>query len=192
MKIATGLSGGTMRYLKSAVVMVIILAPFLLTPAGETATYEWTDDAGVVHFTDDKGNIPQKFLKKVKELNTGSDENVQSPAAPASQETPSSASSPDRGVTLPGGKDEGYWRARFASLRKEIKTLEGSLSAMKNDLDKLRRKRVVYGRASDRVAVEKAAQLITRDEERLKELQEALKTLDNEASQADVPSEWRR
>ena len=63
---------------------------------------------------------------------------------------------------------------------------------MKDDLDKLRRKRVVYGRASDRVAVEKAAEAIAKNEERLNQLQEQLKTLDNEASQADVPSEWRQ
>jgi uncharacterized protein DUF4124 len=181
-----------MKYLRSAAAMLIMLAPFVLTQAGETATYEWTDDAGVVHFTDDKGNIPQKFLKKVKELNTGSDENVQAPAAPAPQSTPPEASSPARGATLYGGYGERYWRTRFATLRGEIKSLEDSLPAMQNDLDKLRRKRVVYGRASDRVAVEKAAQAIAKNEERLKELQEQLKNLDNEASQADVPSEWRQ
>ena len=181
-----------MKHLKSAAVMLIILAPFVLTPAGEAATYEWTDDAGVVHFTDDQGNIPQKYLKKVKELNTGSDENMTSPAAPAPQSTPPEASSPARGAKLYGGYGERQWRLRFITLRGEIKTLEESLPAMKDDLDKLRRKRVVYGRASDRVAVEKAAQAIARNEERLKELQEQLKTLDSEASQADVPSEWRQ
>jgi len=181
-----------MKYLKSAVVMFIILAPFVLTPAGEATTYEWTDDAGVVHFTDDKGNIPQKYLKKVKELNTGSDENVQSPAAPAPQSTPPEASSPARGAMLYGGYGERYWRSKFASLRGEIKTLEDSLPAMKDDLNKLSRKRVVYGRASDRVAREKAAQEIVKIEDRIKVLQEELKTLDSEASQADVPPEWRQ
>jgi hypothetical protein len=182
-----------MKHLKSAVVMLIILAPFVLAPAGEAATYEWTDDAGVVHFTDDQGNIPAKFLKKVKELNTGSDEDVKTPPVPAPQSTPPEASSPsNRKVMLYGGYGERHWRLRFATLRGEIKSLEESLPAMKNDLDKLRHKRVVYGRASDRVAVEKAAQAIAQNEERLNQLQEQLKTLDNEASQVDVPSEWRQ
>jgi len=181
-----------MKHLRSAAVMLIMLAPFVLASAGEATTYEWTDDAGVVHFTDDQGNIPAKFQKKVKELNIGSDENVISPAAPAPQNTPPEASSPSREADLYGGFGERYWRARFATLRGEIKSLEDSLPAKKDDFDKLRHKRVVYGRTSDRVALEKAAQTLAQTEERLKELQEALKTLDNEASQAKVPSEWRQ
>jgi hypothetical protein len=30
--------------------------------------YKWTDENGVLHFTDDKGNIPAKFRKNTKEL----------------------------------------------------------------------------------------------------------------------------
>ena len=182
-----------MKHLKSAVVIFIMLAPFVLTPAGESATYEWVDDAGVVHFTDDQGKIPAKYLKRVKELNSGSHEDVKPPAAaPVPQAAPPSASSPERRVVKPGGHGEGYWRSKFAFLRGEIKKLELSLPAMKEELNKLNRKKVVYGRASDRVAREKAAQTVTQAEERIKVLQEELKTLDYEASQADVPPEWRQ
>jgi len=182
-----------MKHLKFAVVMLIMLAPFVLTLAGETATYEWVDDGGVVHFTDDKGNIPAKYLKKVKELNSGSDESLKSPtAAPVPQSTPPEASSTDRRVIRYGGNGEGYWRSRFASLRGEIKILEESLPSMKEELGKLSRKRVVYGRAGDRVARENLARAIARTEDRVKVLQEELKILDNEASQADVPPEWRQ
>jgi len=172
--------------------MLMVLAPFVLAPAGEAATYEWTDDAGVVHFTDDQGNIPQKYLKKVKELNTGSDEDVKTRAAPAPQSSPPEASSPEGGAKLYGGNDERYWRSRFASLRGEIKSLEDSLPSMKDELAKLSRKRVVYGRARDRIAHEKLFQEIGRTEDRINVLQEELKTLDNAASQADVPPEWRQ
>jgi uncharacterized protein DUF4124 len=181
-----------MKHLKSAVAMLIMLAPFVLTQAGETATYEWVDDAGVVHLTDDRGKIPAKFQKRVKELNFGSDEDVKSPAAPVRESAPPEASSPDRGVPLYGGHGKGYWQARFAALRKEIKTLEEPLPAMKEELLALNRKRVVYGRASDRIAREKAVQTIAQTEERIRALQAELKALDNEASQADVPPEWRQ
>jgi len=182
-----------MKHLKFAVVMLIMLVPFVLTLAGETATYEWVDDAGVVHFTDDKGTIPAKYLKKVKELNSGSDEYVKPPAAPAPQSTPPEASSPrDSKVMIYGGYSERSWRSRFASLRGEIQSLEKALPSMKEELGKLSRKRVVYGRASDRVAREKLFQEIGRTENRIKVLQEELKILDNEASQADVPPEWRQ
>lgn len=181
-----------MNNLKSAVAMLITLAPFVVAPAGEAATYEWVDDAGVVHFTDDQGRIPAKYLKRAKELNSGSHEDVKSPAAPVPQAAPSPAFSPERKVVKPGGYREGYWRSKFASLRGEIKKLEESLPAMKEELNKLNRKKIVYGRASDRVARGKAAQAVTEAEERIKLLQEELKTLEYEASQADVPSEWRR
>jgi len=180
-----------MKHLKSAAVMLIVLAPFVLMPTGEAATYEWTDDAGVVHFTDDQGKIPAKFQKRVKELNI-SDETVNPPPAAAPESPPPAVSLPEKGAARYGGFGEAHWRSKFAPLRKEIKSLEESLPAMKDDLDKLRRKRVVYGRTSDRVAVENAVQAIARNEERLKALQESLKNLDNEASLAGVPAEWRQ
>jgi hypothetical protein len=182
-----------MKHLKPALVMVIILASFVLTRLGETATYEWSDDAGVVHFTDDKGTIPGKFLKRVKELNIDINDNVKPPAAaPAPKSAPPEAAPAARGTKVYGGHGEGYWRSRFADLRKEIKGLEESLPEMKEQEIALNRKRIIYGRASDRVARENLVQSKARVEERIKVLQEALKALDNEASQADVPLEWRQ
>jgi hypothetical protein len=174
-----------MKHFRTAAVTLAFLVPLVMVRGGEAATYEWTDDGGVVHFTDDQEKIPAKFRKRVKELNIGNDQNVISPAAPAQGNTPSS-------VSPPASPSEGSWRLRFANLRKEIKSLEDSLPAMKDQELALNRKRILYGRTSDRIARNNMVESIAKVEERIKALQEELKSLNKEASDAGVPPEWRQ
>jgi hypothetical protein len=176
-----------MKHFRTSAVILALLAPLVMVRGGEAATYEWTDDGGVVHFTDDQDKIPAKFRKRVKELNIGSDQNVISPAVPAAESSPPPVP-PERKITL----SEGYWRSKFTNLRKEIKAQEESLSAMKEQELVLNRKRIVYGRTSDRIARNNMVESIAKVEERIRALQEELKTLDKEASDAGVPSEWRQ
>jgi hypothetical protein len=143
-----------MKHVATAAAILIVLSPFVLARVGEAVTYEWTDEAGVVHFTDDKDKIPAKFLKRVKELNIGSDQNVISPSAPAQENTPLAAPPEKKGTIL----SEGYWRSKFTNLRRDIKALEDSLPAMKEQEAVLSRKRIIYGRTSDRIARENMVQ----------------------------------
>jgi hypothetical protein len=184
---------GAMKHFKSAAAIMIILAPFVLPLAGEATIYEWVDDSGVVHFTDSQGKVPSKFIKRVKKQDSGKDGEVKPPDTPAPESSTPSAPEPVvSDVILYGGYDENYWRSSFVTLRGEIKTLEDGLSEKRENLNQLRRKRVNHSRAMDRVERENQTQEIGREEAKLKELQEKLKALDAEASQADVPSEWRQ
>ena len=176
-----------MEHFKRAVVLLIVMVPFVLTLAGEATTYEWVDDGGVVHFTDNSDNIPAKFRKRVKELDSGRSGEVKAPAAPAQESTTSSQEG-----SAGGGHGVRYWQSSYSSLRAEIKSLEDGLASKREKLNQLRRKRIIYGRTSDRVAYNDMDQEISRDETVLKGLQEKLKALDAEADNAAVPREWRQ
>jgi hypothetical protein len=54
--------------MKKLLVVLLLLYPL----SASAVTYEWTDHAGTVNFTEDLGKVPKKYRKKVKVL--GADE----------------------------------------------------------------------------------------------------------------------
>jgi len=171
----------------------LILTVLLFDVAAQAATYEWLDEKGVVHFTDDPDRIPAKYLKRVKERDSVKGE-VSKPALPPVTESaaPAASDDTDNGSRLFGGYGEDWWRSGFATLRAEIKSLEDGLTVKRENLNVARRKRVIYQRGSDRVSFNDLNDEIKRDEAKIKELQEKLNALDTEASRVGVPLEWRQ
>ena len=158
-------------------------------------TYEWTDNSGVVNFTDDLDKIPAKYRNKAREresFKVGQDETPSSvdsvPVVTPADSTPSSDSD------APGTSDRNqrWWQERFASLRNEIKSIESAIADERQKLIQLKRKRVIYQRTRDRIAYNDMEAKIMTDEERLKEVQERLNALDAEADRSSVPREWRQ
>lgn len=174
--------------MKQRILVIAIVAGFSV--AAQADIYQWVDDRGVVHFTDDPDRIPLKYQKRVKE--------IPSPTAPVS--TPGGgapASNPQPAVkvftpNLPGGLSEQAWRARYTALRAELKTLQDGLPQKREALDQIRRKRIIYQRSKDRLAYNEQMAKIEGDEARIKELEAQLSILDIEASRAGVPLEWRQ
>lgn len=171
----------------------LILTVLLFDVAAQAATYEWLDEKGVVHFTDDPDRIPAKYLKRVKERDSVKGEATK-PALPPAAESAAPAVSADNSGDgrLYGGYGEDWWRSGFASLRAEIKSLEDGLTVKRENLNVARRKRVIYQRGSDRVSFNDLNDEIKRDEAKIKELREKLNALDVEASRVGVPLEWRQ
>jgi hypothetical protein len=50
--------------MKKLLVVLLLLYPL----SASAVTYEWTDQAGTVNFTEDLGKVPKKYRKKVKVL----------------------------------------------------------------------------------------------------------------------------
>lgn len=109
----------------------LLVAMLLLYPlSAVAATYEWTDAAGTVHFTEDLGSVPKKYRKKVKVL--GGDESgtpqttvINEPAAqkPKADE--------QKGKKLYAGKDEGTWRKEIDAARRELEASQSNLLELK-------------------------------------------------------------
>lgn len=174
------------------ITVLMLSVCFLFTASQSGAVvYQWTDDKGVVHFTDNGDKIPEKYRKKVKTLdNSGGAVTITPPAVSPDRQS-------ERQQVEPGGNrqsrnDEAVWRARFSSLREEKELLENGLAAKKEKLATLRRKKAIYQRGSDRIAYNQQNEDLERDEARIKELERKLQELDAEAARAGVPAEWRQ
>lgn len=181
----------------------VLLVLLQLTPLPVYADFfQWTDDKGVVHLTDDRNKIPKKYKNRVKEPHIPkTPAPVPAPARapmPAPATAPASAAEPQPAPRLqeelarPGGHDESWWRGRFAGLREQIKAIEEALPQKQAKLVELRRERRIYTRSRDREAVNAMDAEIAADEVRINQLRQELEELELEAAKAAVPVEWRR
>ena len=182
----------------------LILMLLLVYPLSALAiTYEWTDERGTVHFTEDLGKVPKKLRKKVKVLGgeekaPGSAENAPGgqEGVPGSQEggAPRGAGQPvrvtpggeqaDKGERLYGGRDESAWRRDFLEAADELKHTESELSLLR-------------GRLSDTSKMSRSEYLsiqitIKHTENRLQQLQRKLDLLRESADRHGVPAQARQ
>jgi hypothetical protein len=169
--------------------IVLVLAMFAC-PAVCAEIFEWIDDQGVVHFTDDLDKVPAKFRKKMQ---------IKTPAAGGSGDAAVEKLQPPVIVVSPpkikellyGGHNEQWWRSRITAAQEEIKKSQDLLEVKKQSLDELHRKRVIFQKPSDRVAYFALADEVSGDEEKIKTLQAQFAVLLAEADTVGVPQEWR-
>ncbi len=171
------------------VLLALVLS--LAVPA-HAEIYKWVDGKGVINFTDNRDSIPAKYRKKAVVISA---EKATPPADTQGEgrsagNVPGSAAS--KSGNLYGGHDEDWWRERYGSLRAEIKELQDNLPKKRQELEQLHRKYKLFTYGRNRAAYNEKSDEIKADEERIKELQEKLNALENEAGRAGIPFEWRR
>ncbi len=151
--------------------------------------YQWTDDHGVVNFTDNAERIPRKYRERARKVEVGPVTTIpsESPSTPSQYAPPAPV-----GQGLYGGHDEDWWRGRFLAVRKRIEALQGGLAGKRNNLEQISRKRILYQRPQDRVAYYNLKGEIEQDEKSVADLQNELQVLDQEATTAGVPFDWRK
>ncbi|HJV35344.1 DUF4124 domain-containing protein [Geomonas sp.] len=169
--------------MKKLIVALILL--YALPVLAET--YEWTDQQGTVHFTEDLGSIPKKYRKKAKVV--GGDESApevtisNEPAKGAAKAEPKGDEG-DKPKKLYGGKDEAAWRTAFRNANYEVQQTETELATLQgrmNDTSKMSR--------SEYLAVQNT---IKHTEVRLQEARQKLDALQATANRAGVPPEFRK
>ncbi|HJV64471.1 MAG TPA: DUF4124 domain-containing protein [Geomonas sp.] len=168
---------------------LLFLLIFILNSVAYAAFFKWVDDHGVVHFTDNRNKIPKKYRKQAKQLAIMDDS---SPSKPPQQAAPAAAQPPASQELTYGGHDQYWWRQQFASQKARVQTLQESLVQKNTKLTELRRKRAIYFRAQDRVAINNLQDLITAEESKLSDALKQLDELDQEATRAGVPADWRQ
>jgi hypothetical protein len=173
---------------------IIIALLVLFAIPVEALTYKWVDNEGT-HYTDDLGNIPQKYRKKATIV--GAEEDVTAP-----EEEQSGAGKPTaktNGNEQPqeqpvagkkelkktyGGKSAAAWKNDFVQLKTDIKASEDQLSELKGrmqDTSKMSR--------GEYVSIEMQ---INSEEYRLQRLNEKLNALTDEANKVYLPAELRK
>jgi hypothetical protein len=173
--------------MKRALLVLVVLLQ-LSAPSAQAAIYQWIDAKGVTHFTDNPDKIPKAYQKKARRLELSEEPAHSRVSAPEPQSAPTGVNPQ---ALEYGGHNEQWWRGRFSALRDELKRLQDGLPAKQALLVELRRKRVIFTRAQDRVAFNKMQDEISADETRISALQDQIATLELDAGKAGVPKEWR-
>lgn len=116
--------------------LTIILA--LSAPAVvQAATYQWRDDNGVTHFTDNGDSVPERYLKRAKEVSFGSGE--------SEREAPTHSSAPPTGTSASSGTsaaeaDKGKKELKYRTPGEELKEIQQTLPRKKKELATLHHK----------------------------------------------------
>lgn len=168
----------------------------------EGAVYEWVDDQGQSHFTDDRGSIPQRYRAKARKLDTPPNTRIRNDA-PATgsggSDSPDSDGPAYAGITQdePDGgapderSEEQKWRDEFQSRRQRIAELERKIAEDRELLQgqALAPRMTPTGFRSQAPEVQERLQ---RNEQELTRLRQELDDLERRARDDSVPLEWRR
>jgi len=165
----------------------------------ESGTYQWVDDNGSVHFTDNPMNIPVKKMKSTRKRPSVQGKVSQDPVSRVSS---SSGYVTQLSPMHYGGHNEEWWRARFARLKSQIQGIKNGMPAKEDRLKELHFKKVTsnsFGMSpgvSGNPRQRKTAYLdlhaeIEADKARLANLESELENLKREAASLGVPSSWQ-
>lgn len=155
----------------------------------KTYLYQWIDDKGIAHVTDNLGNVPAKYRKKVLMLEQSPTE--QEPVQPQPR------------VTAPSRTDESaneeYAKTEWQQRMKDARVRLADAERRYQDLDKKRTEAlgkwggVASGRLEGRMEAEQIAEQMKQVQ---KEIDDARNQLENvipeEARKAGVPPGWLR
>ena len=114
--------------MKKLLVLLLLLYPL----SAVAVTYEWTDEKGTVNFTEDLGNVPKKYRKKVKVL--GAEE---SGTPQVIIENSESAKNKQKELAAPKEQKPLHPKAE-ATLRNDYGTAKANLKATEQDVNDLR------------------------------------------------------
>ncbi len=168
---------------------MLLLGMFAGTVGAET--YTWVDSSGTVNFTEDISQVPKKYLKKVRVRGdvspSVSDVTESSAEAPAGADAvslaPVDAKASEKKEVLYGNRSGKSWKADFDTLRAEIGATDDQVAELNSrlgDTSKMSR--------TDYLSIQSS---IRNYQFHRGELEKKLKSLDDKASRAGVPGEFR-
>ena len=106
-------------------ILFISLSILLITGVSFAEVYKWVDENGVVHFTDDPIQVPEKYRPKAERIGSPEERGestVEGGPAPKKKEEPYR----DR-----LGRGEEYWKGRLEEWRKKLIELQASLEGLR-------------------------------------------------------------
>jgi hypothetical protein len=106
-------------------ILFIGLSILLLTEISFAEVYKWVDEKGVVHFTDDLIQVPEKYRPKAER--TGSPEE-KGEASVEGESTPKKKEEPYKDRL---GRGEDYWKGRVEEWRKKLTESQTRMEALR-------------------------------------------------------------
>lgn len=185
--------------LKSLLLAICLVSPGVVyaEPGGmESCMYQWTDNSGTVHFTDNPMRIPEKHSGKVRKR-----ESIKGEIMPKQDRKRENVRliRENRGIELCCGHDESWWRERYSSLRLQIRQIKEAAPEKQTRLRELHYNMAASidqphngSHRENKTAYRQLQQEIRNDEEKIVELEKELEALEVEAPRCSVPLEWRK
>jgi len=96
-------------------ILVAILSTFLIPQLSFGEVYKWVDEKGVVHFTDDMQQVPEKYRPKAEEIGSSGGEKEETKGE--GQITPKGKEETHQDQL---GRGEDYWKGRVAEWRTRL------------------------------------------------------------------------
>jgi len=105
-------------------ILLTILFVLFVSQVSLAEVYKWVDDKGVVHFTDDITQVPEKYRPKAERIGLSEDTEV----------TKVGAGSPQKKEELYRdglGRGEDYWKGRVEEWRKKLRESQVKLETLR-------------------------------------------------------------
>jgi hypothetical protein len=178
------------RVISMRKMIYFLLSLLFVSSAYGVTIYKWTDNEGVIHFTDDSTKIPSQYRNRVKTEEGEDSKKVETPA-PASVTTQKS-----EGMRVDRyGQGEDYWRAKVQPWKKQLKEATENYESTNKKIDnKLEEQSGRFLTPTQtkmkRVEMDQLRDEKSKYEAQIKEAKAMLDKLTKEAGEAKADPEW--
>jgi len=169
--------------------ILLILLLLISSELSFAQAYKWVDEKGVIHFTDDITQVPEKYRPGVDRIGLPEEKAV----------TKAEDKSPPKGKEDAYkdrfGRGEEFWRARADDWRKKLKAFQERLESLRAEYNELTEKFNDSRSSVERANLRKERDQIKNDMDQCKnQIEEAKVTLEKripeEAELAQAKQEW--
>ncbi len=151
--------------------------------------YKWVDERGVVHFTDDIMQIPEKYRSGVEKIGLSEE------GAKLKKDSEISSKKKEETYRDNLGRGEEYWKSRVEELRNRIKTLKDKIETLRMKYNELTEKFNDSKSSAERATLRNEREQVRTEMDRYRnQLEEAKTTLEKkipeEAELYKAKPEW--
>ena len=114
-------------------IFVIILFVFFISEIAFAQVYKWVDDKGVVHFTDDITQVPEKYRPKAERMGLSEDKEETKVEGESRQKK-------DEPYRDRLGRGQDYWKGRIEEWRRKLREAQVKLEALRVKYNELTEK----------------------------------------------------
>jgi len=169
--------------------LILILLCLFTVSLSHAEVYKWVDEKGIVHFTDDITQIPEKYRHAIEEVEVKEEKTETKPEGEAPLKK-QAVSYKDR-----LGRGEEYWKGRVEELKKKLQSLQDRVESLRLKYNELTEKFNTSKSSAERAMIRNDREQIKNQMDELRaqigETKETLeKRIPEEASLYRAKPEW--
>ena len=169
--------------------LTLILLFLFAATLSYAQVYKWVDEKGIVHFTDDITQIPEKYWRAIEEVGVN-EENIATKEEGGAPQKKQADSYKDR-----LGRGEEYWKGRVEESKKKLQSLQERVESLRLKYNELTEKFNTSKSSAERALIRNDREQIKNQMDELRvqigEVKEMLeKKIPEEASLYRAKPEW--